>query len=131
MKNAYEGIYNFAVLLLLFHSRNTENIVNKIHERALALVYDDSPYLSFEELLIRGKSVSINQRNLQFLAIEIFNLKNWVVTGLQKTFFSLLINPTIYEISVYCLEKKQGSFLWNRKSFFFGSRNLKTNTSVT
>ena len=88
----------------MFHSRNIENRVNEIHERTLRFVDDNSPYLSFHELLIKDKSVSIHQRNLQFLANEIFKVKNQVSTGLHediflmKTFF--LINPTIYEIIV-------------------------------
>ena len=55
----------------MFHSKNTENRVNKIQESASRLVYDDSPYLSFDELLIEDKSVGIHQKNLQFLATEI------------------------------------------------------------
>ena len=39
-----------------------ENRVSKIHERALRLVYDDSRNLPFEELLVKGNSVNINQR---------------------------------------------------------------------
>ena len=39
-----------------------ENGVNKIDERALRLVYDDSRNLPFEELLVKGKSVSIHQK---------------------------------------------------------------------
>ena len=58
----------YSHLVWMFHSRNTENRVNKIDERGSRLVYDDNPYLSFDELLIKGKSVSIHQRNLQFLA---------------------------------------------------------------
>ena len=49
-------------LVWMFYSRNTENRVNKIHERALKLVPEDSPYFSFDELLIKGKSVSIHQK---------------------------------------------------------------------
>ena len=39
-----------------------ENRVNKIHERALRLVYDDSRNLPFEELIVKGNSVNIHQR---------------------------------------------------------------------
>ena len=68
----------------MFHSRNTKNRVNKIHERALNLVYDDSPYLCFDEMLIKDKSISIHQRILQLLATEIFKVKNGVSTGLSE-----------------------------------------------
>ena len=50
-----------------------------MHERALRLGYDDSPYLSFDELLIKDKFV-MHQRSLQFLAIEIIKVKNGVPT---------------------------------------------------
>ena len=52
--------FSYCPLVWIFHSRNTENRVNKIHGRALRLVYDDSPYLSFDEMLIKDKSVSIH-----------------------------------------------------------------------
>ena len=52
---------SYCPLVLMFHSRNTENSVNKIHNRALRLVYDDNPYLSFDDLLIKDKLVSIHQ----------------------------------------------------------------------
>ena len=72
----------------MFHSRNTENRVNKIQESASRLVYDDSPYLSFDELLIKDKSVSIHQKNFQFLATKIFKVKNGVSTGLTEDIFN-------------------------------------------
>ena len=73
--------FSYCTLIWMFHSRNTKNGVNKIHERALRLVYDDSPYLSFDELIIKDKSVIIHQRNLQLLATEDFKVKNGVSTG--------------------------------------------------
>ena len=73
--------FSYCTLIWMFHSRNTKNGVNKIHERALILVYDDSPYLSFDELIIKDKSVIIHQRNLQLLATEDFKVKNGVSTG--------------------------------------------------
>ena len=57
--------FSYCPLMWMFHSRNTENRVNKTHERALRLVYDD--LLSLDEVLINYKSVSIHQRNLQFV----------------------------------------------------------------
>ena len=36
--------------------------VSRVHERALRLVYDDSQNLPFEELLVKGNSVNIQQK---------------------------------------------------------------------
>ena len=47
-------------------SRYMENRASKIHERALRLVYDDSQNLPFEELLVKGNSVSIHQKISKF-----------------------------------------------------------------
>ena len=43
-------------------SRHMEKSVGKIHEKALRLVYDDSWNLPFEELLVKGNSVSIHHK---------------------------------------------------------------------
>lgn len=56
----------------------------------LRLVYDDNPYLSFHELLMKDKLVGIHQRNLQFLATEIFKVKHGVSTGLTEDFFQFV-----------------------------------------
>ena len=48
--------YDFAVLWLsgvMFRGK-TANRVNKIHERDLKLVFEDNPYLDFDELLRRS-----------------------------------------------------------------------------
>ena len=45
-------------------SRDMESRVSKIHQRALRLVYDDFRNLPFEELLLKGNSVSIHQNKL-------------------------------------------------------------------
>ena len=74
--------FSYCPLVWMFHSWNTEKKVNKIDKKSLRLLYDDSPYLSFDELLIKDKSVSIHQRNLQFLETESFKVKNGMSTGL-------------------------------------------------
>ena len=76
----------------------------------MRLIYNDSTYVRSDELLVKDKLVSIHQRNLQFLLTEIFKVKNGVSTGLTETFFGLLINLTVYEITVYCLEEEIGLF---------------------
>ena len=59
----------------MFHSRKMEHRINNIHKRALKLVYQDSPDLTFQELLAKDNSVSVHQKNLQLLATEIFKSK--------------------------------------------------------
>ena len=60
--------FNYCPLIWMIHSRGLNNKINRIHERALRIVYDDNRS-SFEDLLNKDKSVTIHQRNLQQLTI--------------------------------------------------------------
>ena len=68
--------FSYCPLVWMFHSRNMNNRINKIHEKALKLVYKDETFFSFDDLPKRDKSVSIHQKNLQILATEIYKGKN-------------------------------------------------------
>ena len=85
--------FSYYPLVWMFHSQNTKNRDNKIHERALRLVYDNSLCLSLEEMLIKDKSVSIDQINLQLLATEIFKVKNGVSTGATEDILHFVNKP--------------------------------------
>ena len=70
----------------MYHNRSMNNRINRIHERALRIVYRDNE-LSFEELLDKDNSVTIHHRNLQRLAIEIFKVKNNVSPPFMSKIF--------------------------------------------
>ena len=111
--------FSYCPLVWMFHSRNTENRVNKIHERTLRLVYDDSPYLSFDGLLRKDKSVSIHQRNLQFLATEIFKVKNGLPTGLTENIFHFVNKPYDLQNNRILLRKRD-------RTVFYGTESLSS-----
>ena len=56
--------FNLCPLIWMFRSRALNNIINKLHERALRLVLQNKN-LSFNELTKLGNAVTIHQRNLQ------------------------------------------------------------------
>ena len=49
--------------------------MNKLHERALRIAYDDY-CSSFEELLNMVGSLTIHQHNLRALAVEMYGISN-------------------------------------------------------
>ena len=72
----------------MFHSRQLNNRINKIQERALRLVYKDNK-LTFDDLLKLDNSVTIHQRNLQILATEIFKVKNSLAPEIMTEVFEI------------------------------------------
>ena len=73
----------------MFHSRKMDHRMNSIHKRALKLIYQDSQNLTVQELLAKDKSISVHQKNLQFLATEIFKSKMGVSPELINDIFHL------------------------------------------
>ena len=70
----------------MFHNRALNNRINKIHERALRLVYQNKN-LSFSELIELDNAVTIHQRNLKVLVTEIFKVKNNLSLEIMKQVF--------------------------------------------
>ena len=68
------------------HGRGLNNKINNIHERALRIVYHDK-ISSFKTLLKRDKSTSIHMKNLQYLATELFKVKNGLSSEIMKEIF--------------------------------------------
>ena len=58
----------------MLHSRQNNTIIKQLHEKCLRLVFNDK-LSSYEELLVKDGSVSIHQKNIQALAIEMFKIK--------------------------------------------------------
>ena len=50
LKSFFESQFKYCPLSWMFYSRKTNNRINKLHERALRLVYDDYES-TFEDLL--------------------------------------------------------------------------------
>ena len=85
-KTFIESQFGYCRLLWLFHSGRVNSKVNHLHERSLR--YKDN-YTSYVDLLAKDKSLTINQTNIQSLAIELFkvkrNLSNVIMRNIIKT----------------------------------------------
>ena len=104
LKTFFESQFSYCPLLWMFCSRKLNNKINRLHERALRIAYAD--YVSsFEELLAKDDSVTIHQRNLKVLAVEMYN----IYCGKSLTF----MNELVEELDT----KYQTSSLWCRIKF--------------
>ena len=109
MKTLIESQFNYRPLIWMFHSQTINNKINRLHERALRIVYSDFKS-SFEGLLMKDNSFSIHERNIQSLAIEIYKFLN----GLPLSFLK----------NVFHKNTSNSYNLRNHKEFY--SRNPKT-----
>ena len=75
MKTFITSQFNYAPLTWMFHNRTLNNKINKLHERALRIVYKNNE-LTFQEMLEKDNSVMIHHKNLQKLASEMYKIKN-------------------------------------------------------
>ena len=92
MKTFVQSQFNYCPLTWMFHNRTMNNKINRLHERALRIVYNDDN-LTFTQLLQIDNSVTIHHRNLQRLAIEMYKAKNHLSPLPMQELFSEQTNP--------------------------------------
>ena len=73
--------FNYCPIIWMYCQRKSNNLINRIHERALRIAYSD--YVSdFNTLLAKDDSVIIHEKNIQALTLEIYK----TINGLNPSF---------------------------------------------
>ena len=103
MKAFITSQFSYCPLIWMFHSRNLNNKINRIHQRALRLVYQNN--LTFSELLDLENSVTVHQKNLQVLVTEIYKVKHEIAPEIMKDIFELQ-NPS-YNLRSSCIQLRR------------------------
>ena len=96
MKAFITSQFGYCPLIWMFCSRKLNNRINRIHERALRIVYNDNE-ASFQELLDYDCSVTIHQKNLQCLAIEMFKVIKGIAPQIMNEVFEVR-KPISYKL---------------------------------
>ena len=74
----------------MFCFRQSNNLINKVNERALKLIYQHN--CNFEVLLEKQRDFSIRQRNLQVLITEIYEIVNCIAPPIMNSQFTFVLN---------------------------------------
>ena len=86
----------------MFSTKDVNNKIEKLHQRTLQIIihsdYDSA--LNYEDLLFRDNSVTIHQRNLQFLMTEIFKTIHGLNPSFIKEFLSWKKHAIQLEVSI-------------------------------
>ena len=85
--------FNYCSIVWMCDGRGLNNKINNIYERALRIVYQEKKS-SIKTSLKRDKSTSIHMKNLQYLANELFKVKNDPSPEIMKDIFVFQENET-------------------------------------
>ena len=87
--------FQYCPLIWMFHSRQLNQKINKIQERALRITYKDTES-TFSELLLKDSADTIHTKNLQILMTEMYKTRN----GLNPSFMQEIFcdNTTYYNL---------------------------------
>ena len=83
--------FNYFPLVWMFHTKQLNNRINSLHEKALRVKYQDRKSF-FNELLNLDKSVSIHYRNIKYLLTETYRVKMGPSSPIMSDTFSLSEN---------------------------------------
>ena len=78
--------FKYCPLAWMFHSRKLHHKIDRIQERALRVTYRDYES-SFEVLMEKNRSITVHQRNMQYLITEMYKTKNGLDPALMRETF--------------------------------------------
>ena len=93
-KSFVESQFKYCPLIWMFYGRLTNNKINRLHERALRIVYNDYES-TFEQLLINDKSFCIHHQNIHKLMIEIYKTLNDIDNTYSNIFVRISHNVNL------------------------------------
>ena len=99
----------------MFCSRHSNHRINKLHERALRIVYNYY-FSDFSDLLIKDNTVTIHQRNLRSLAIEMYKITNNLCPAFIKGMMTEILVPYNTRSTTQVTEGINSGVQYNDKS---------------
>ena len=129
-KSFIESKFKYCPLTWMFCSQKCNNKINRLHERSLIIVNNDSES-TYEKLHSHHNRFSIYDQNIQCLATEIYKIANDPSVGYFKNLFDLKYQHTLHIPLVNTELKDKNSIryfsavIWNAILV-----NIKTATSL-
>ena len=110
--------FSYAPVVWMSHSRKQNHLKNRIHERALRVVYKDYNS-SFDELLEKDNSYKIHDRNLQKLITETFKVKMNLSPEIMKEVFGIVEGPHVLRNELKLKSRKIHSVKYGIEAAYF------------
>ena len=92
-KSMIKSQFNYCPLVWMVGSRQSNKLINKVHERGLRLTYRDETK-DFQQILREQNEITIHQRNLQVLMTEVYKIVNDIARPIMKSLFQFRCNTS-------------------------------------
>ena len=112
-KSMIKSQFNYSLLVLVYCSRQSNNLIDRIHERVLRLTYRNKTNKEFQHILRVKNEHTIHQKNLQVLLTEVCI----IVNGIAPPILDLLFN---FCTNIHNIRNFQETFTKNRKTVKYG-----------
>ena len=112
----FNAQFNYCSLIWMLHRRQNNNKIRHSHERYLRLIHNDE-MSSYEELLEKDGSVSINHKNILSVVIEMFQIKH----GQSPEIVRDICTQTTQH---YIFRQTRDFRIRSVKSVYHGSKNI-------
>ena len=87
LSNAFiDSQFNYTPLLWMFCRKTLYSKIEKIHHKTLKVIYESN--YTYENLLLQSSPVSVHQRHLTFLMIEIYKSISQLNPQFMWSFFT-------------------------------------------
>ena len=99
--------FSYCLLVWMFCSRTSNNMINKPHERSLRIILNE--YLSdFDILLENNNAISNHHKNIQALLIEVFKMKNELALPIIESILNKRFNTyNLRNFQEFATERKR------------------------
>ena len=87
MNAFFNSQFNYCPLIWVCHNRMTNRKISRLHERCLRIIYNDKQSF-FKMLLEKDNSASIHDRNIQYLASEMYKVSNGLSLPVVSNIFT-------------------------------------------
>ena len=115
--------FSYCPSIWMFSSRQSNNLINKVHERSLRLITNNQNS-SFETLFQNNKDITFNQKNLQILMTEVYDIVKGEALAIMKNLF--IFGENIYNIGNFEIIANE-----NKNTVRYGLENLNKSSSIT
>ena len=77
-KSMIKSKFNYCPLVWMYCSKQSNNLINRVHEKGLRLTYRNETNKEFQQILREKNEPTIRQKNLQVLMTEVYKIVNGI-----------------------------------------------------